>query len=70
MQNEPYSPWQVQAEIAIREIKKAVCHTMTKRKAPQWLRDYCTIYQCELRNLIAHPLFQLGDRTPYEVVTG
>ena len=32
--------------------------------------DYCTIYQCELQYLIAHPHFKLHGRTPYEVVTG
>jgi hypothetical protein len=34
------------------------------------LWDYCTIYQCELCNLIAHPLYQLNGRTPYELVVG
>jgi hypothetical protein len=69
-QSEPYSPWQVRAELAIREVKKSVRDTMITTKAPKRLWDYCTTYQCELRNLIAHPLFQLQGRTPYEVVTG
>jgi hypothetical protein len=69
-QSEPYSPWQVRAELCIREIKAAVRHTMTKTGAPKWLWDYCTRYQCELRNLIAHPHFRLHGRTPYEYVVG
>ena len=69
-QSEPYSPWQVRAELCIREIKKAVKHTLTKTNAPRRLWDYCTIYQCELRNLIAHPHFKLQGRTPYEIVVG
>jgi hypothetical protein len=69
-QSEPYSPWQVRAELAIREVKKAVRHTMAQVKAPKRLWDYCTIYQCEIRNLTAHPLYQLQGRTPYEIVTG
>jgi hypothetical protein len=69
-QNEPHSPWQVTAELAIREVKKAVRDTMQRTRAPLRLWDYCTIYQCELRNLIAHPLYQLNGRTPYELVVG
>jgi hypothetical protein len=69
-QSEPYSPWQVRAELCIREIKKAVRHTLTKTGAPKRLWDYCTVYQCEIRNLIAHPHFKLQGRTPYEIVVG
>jgi len=69
-QSEPHSPWQVRAELAIREVKKAVRDTMQRTKAPLRLWDYCTTYQCELRNLIAHPLYQLNGRTPYELVVG
>jgi hypothetical protein len=53
--SEPYSPWQVRAELCIREIKAAVRHLMSKSGAPKQLWDYCMKYQCELRNLIAHP---------------
>ncbi len=45
-------------------------HALIKNNAPRHLWDYCTIYQCELRNLIAHPYYKLHGRTPYEVVTG
>jgi len=69
-QSEPYSPWQVRAELCIREIKKAVRHSMQRTRAPKRLWDYCTVYQCELRNLIAHPHYSLNNRTPYEMVTG
>jgi hypothetical protein len=34
-QSEPYSPWQVRAELCIREIKKAVHHTLSKTNAPK-----------------------------------
>ena len=69
-QSEPYSPWQVRAELYIREIKGAVWHAMSKTSAPKCLRDYCTKYQCKLRNLKAHPHFKLQGRTPYECVVG
>jgi hypothetical protein len=69
-QSEPYSPWQVRAELCIKEIEKAVRHAMQRTRAPKRLWDYCTVYQCELRNIIAHPHYSLGGRTPYEIVTG
>jgi len=69
-QSEPHSPWQVRAELTKREVKKAVRDTMQRTRAPLCLWDYCTTYQCELRNLIAHPLYQLNGRTPYELVVG
>jgi hypothetical protein len=69
-QSEPYSPWQVRAELCIKEVKKAVRHTMLKTRAPKRLWDFCTTYQCELRCLIAHPHPKLQGWTPYEIVTG
>jgi hypothetical protein len=69
-QSEPNSPWQVRAELCIREKKKAVRHTMQRTREPKRLWDYCTVYQCELRNVIAHPHYSLNGRTPYEIVTG
>lgn len=69
-QAEPYSPWQVRAELSIREVKNAVRHAMTCSRAPKCLWDYCSIYQCEIRSLTAHPYYSLNGRTPYEIVTG
>jgi hypothetical protein len=69
-QSEPYSPWQVKAELAIRELKKAVRSTMSKVKAPKRLWDFCNTSHCEIRNLTALPMFQLNNRTPYEIVCG
>jgi hypothetical protein len=69
-QSEPYSPWQVQAELCNRELKKAVRLAMAKTKAPDRLWDFCATYHSEIRNFTAHPLFNLHGRTPYEVVTG
>jgi hypothetical protein len=43
---------------------------MNKSGSPKRLWDYCTKYQCELRNLIAHPHFKLQGGTPYECVVG
>jgi hypothetical protein len=69
-QAEPYSPWQVRAELSIREVKNAVRHAMMHTKAHKWLWDYCTIHQCKIRLLTAHPHYNLNGRTPSEIVTG
>jgi hypothetical protein len=69
-QSEPYSPWQVRAELCIREIKRSVRHSLEKTKAPKRLWDYCTKYHCKLRNVTAHPVYKLQNRTPYEWVVG
>jgi hypothetical protein len=69
-QSEPYLPWQVRAELCIREIKKAVRMSLDRTQAPRRLWDYCTRYQSEIRNLTAHPIFKLEGRTPYEIVCG
>jgi len=69
-QSEPYSPWHVRAELGNRELKKAVRLTMARSNAPSRLWDFCATYHAEIRNLTAHPLFNLHDRTPYELVTG
>lgn len=68
-QSEPYSPWQNRAEIAINAIKKAVHHTTARTQAPSHLWVYCTLYLCELNNLMARPLFILHCRTPFECLT-
>lgn len=36
-QSEPYSPWQLRAELCIREVKKAVRHAMQRTRAPKRL---------------------------------
>ncbi len=62
--SEPYSPWQVHAELCNRELKKAVRFTMAKTKAPPRLWDLCAVYHVEIRNFTAHPLFNLQGQIP------
>jgi hypothetical protein len=69
-QSEPYPPWQVRAELCNRELKKSVRLHMANSKAPGRLWDFCAIYHLEIRNLTAHPFFNLQNRTPYELFTG
>jgi len=47
-QAEPYSPWQLRAELSIREVKNAVRHAMMRTHALKRLWDYCTTYHCEI----------------------
>jgi len=69
-QSEPYSPWQVCAELCIREVKRAIRHSLSKTRSPKRLWDYCTMYHCELRNITAHPIFKLQGQTPCEWLAG
>jgi hypothetical protein len=70
--SEPYSPWQVHAELTICEVKvkQAVRNLRAKVDEHVHLLDYCTTYICELRCLTVYDHFSLHDCTPYEIVTG
>jgi hypothetical protein len=50
--------------------RKAVRRTLAKVDALKLLWNHCTIYHCELRNLIVHPHFKSPGQMPYEIVTG
>ena len=52
-QTEPYSPWQNQAESAIRELKKRWKHRMSVKKIPRRLWDYGLVYESEIMSRIA-----------------
>ncbi len=67
---EPYSPWQVRAEIAIRELKRGVRRMMENSKAPKMLWDFCASYVADLRSMTVTDLYSLQGRTPWEIVTG
>jgi hypothetical protein len=44
--SEPYSPWQIRAELTIHEVKQALRHLRAKVNARVHLWDYCTTYIC------------------------
>lgn len=62
-QSEPYSPWQVRAELCNRELKKTVRLTMVNTKVPSRLWDFCAVYHTEIGSFTVHPLFNLYGRT-------
>jgi len=39
-------------------------------RAPKRIWDFCAVYAAEMRTLMAHPLYSLHGRTPYELVAG
>jgi hypothetical protein len=69
-QSEPYSPWQVRAELCICGIKKSVGESLDRMGAPRCLWDYCARYHSVVRNLPAHPTYRLHGCTSHEIVTG
>ena len=64
---EPYSPWQNNAESAIRELKKRWKHRMATKRIPRRLWDYGLVYESEIMSRTAR-----GDdkRTGIERITG
>ena len=66
-QTEPYSPWQNNAETAIRELKKRWKHRMATKRIPRRLWDFGLIYESEIMSRTAR-----GEdkRTGIERITG
>ena len=64
---EPYSPWQNQAESAIRELKKRWKHRMSVKKIPRRLWDYGLVYESEIMSRTARGN---DKRTGIERMTG
>jgi hypothetical protein len=67
---EPYSPWQNQAELNIREAKKKIHLLMSRTNTPKCLWDYCASYVADITCLTANDIYVLHGRTPHEMVTG
>ena len=66
-QTEPYSPWQNQAESAIRELKKRWKHRMSIKRIPRRLWDYGLVYESEIMSRTARGV---DKRTGIQRVTG
>ena len=65
---EPHSPWQNRAEGGIKEVKSYASKVMQRYEVP--VRVWCFVYEytSEILSLMATGLFQLQNRTPYELV--
>ena len=67
---EPYSPWQNRAEHGINEIKSYGNKIMEASNAPLRLWCFAFEYAADILSLLATGAYQLGGRTPYEIVMG
>ena len=65
---EPHSPWMNRAETGIREIKAYGRRIMAKTNAPIRLWCFAYEYSADICCLLATGLYDLGGRTPYEIV--
>ena len=69
-ETEPHSPWQNPSEYSIGTIKRHSRQILRRTLCPIRLWDYCFEYTAEIRSLTVTDLFQLNNRTPYEIVMG
>ena len=67
---EPYSPWQNRAETGIKEVKSYGRKIMESKQAPIRLWCFAFEYAADILTLMATGTYQLGGRTPYEIVMG
>jgi hypothetical protein len=65
---EPHSPWMNRAETGIREIKAYGRKVMATTQAPIRLWCFAYEYSSDICCLLATGLYDLGGRTPYELV--
>ena len=65
--SEPYSQWQNQAELGVREAKGKVKRRRCRRNIPRRLWDFQFKHAAEIINLTYKPTI---GTTPYELVTG
>ena len=67
---EPYSPWQNRAEVGIKEVKSYGRKLMEEANAPVRLWCFAFEHAGDILTLMATGAYQLGGRTPYEIVMG
>ena len=58
-QTEPYSPWQLQAEGNIRELKKGTGRRMVWAGAPKWIWGYVLEFESYVRSNTALDIYML-----------
>ena len=67
-QTEPYSPWQNDAESAIRELKKGSGRKMVRAGAPKALWADCIEFEALIQSHTAWDIYELRGETREEVV--
>ena len=69
-QTEPKSPWQMDAEGGIRELKRGSDRNITKMKSPKVLWDDCLELEAYIRSNTALDIFELDGMTPKTKMSG
>ena len=68
--SEPYSPWQLLAEVDVRECKKSIKRFTHRAKSPVRLWNFLGPFACKLRCFAASDNPDLQGRSNYELVHG
>ena len=61
-QTEPYSPWKLQSEANIRELKKAACRKMVRSGAPKLIWDDAIEFEAYVRSYTDLDFYMLQGR--------
>jgi len=69
-QIEPYSPWQNDAESAIRELKRGSGRKMVRAGAPKPLWADCIEFEAYVQSHTAWDIYKLRGETPQTVMSG
>ena len=69
-QIEPYSPWQNDAESAIRELKRGSGRKMVRAGAPKPLWADCIEFEAYVQSNTAWDIYKLRGETPQTVMSG
>ena len=63
-QTEPYSPWQLQSEGTIRDMKKGDGRKMVWADAPKWIRNKYLYFETYVRSNISLDIYMLQGEVP------
>ena len=68
--SEPHSPWQLRAEVDVREIKRGIKRFSMRARSPLRLWNYLGPLVCKLRCFVASDHPNLQGRSNYELIHG
>ena len=69
-QSEPYSPWHIMAEGAIRELKCGYGRKMMRSLSPTKLWDHCIELEALIRSHTALDIYDLKGQVPETLLSG
>ena len=68
--SEPYSPWKIMAEGAIRELKHGSGGEMMRSLSPAKLWDHCIVLEALIRSHTALDIYELQGQVPETLLSG